>query len=143
MTTPSSGRRGWVQEHMDRYLATNGEDGHLWRDGIPTLLLTTTGRKSGKATTTPLIYGQDGDRYMVVGSRGGAPDHPQWYLNLSADSSVQVQVKADKFSAQARTATPDEKPRLWEIMAKVCPPYNEYQGRTDREIPVIILERAG
>lgn len=143
MTTPSSGRRGWVQEHMDRYLATNGEDGHLWRDGIPTLLLTTTGRKSGKATTTPLIYGQDGDRYMVVGSRGGAPDHPQWYLNLSADSSVQVQVKADKFSAQARTATPDEKPRLWEIMAKVYPPYNEYQGRTDREIPVIILERAG
>jgi deazaflavin-dependent oxidoreductase (nitroreductase family) len=141
MTTPSGGRREWVQEHLERYLATGGEDGHLWRDGIPTLLLTTTGRKSGKATTTPLIYGQDGDRYMVVGSRGGAPDHPQWYLNLSADPSIEVQVKADKFTARARTATPDEKPRLWEIMAKIYPPYNEYQGRTDREIPVIILER--
>ena len=141
MTTPSGGRREWVTEHMDRYLATDGEDGHLWRDGIPTLLLTTTGRKSGKVTATPLIYGQDDDNYMVVGSRGGAPSHPQWYLNLSADSGVQVQVKADKFNAQARTATPEEKPRLWEIMAKIYPPYDEYQGRTDREIPVIILER--
>ena len=141
MTTPSSGRREWVQEHLERYLATGGEDGHLWRDGIPTLLLTTTGRKSGKATTTPLIYGQDGDKYMVVGSRGGAPNHPQWYLNLSADPGVEVQVKTDKFAATARTATPDEKPRLWEIMAKIYPPYNEYQGRTEREIPVIILER--
>jgi deazaflavin-dependent oxidoreductase (nitroreductase family) len=127
---------------MDRYLATDGEDGHLWRDGIPTLLLTTTGSKSGKATTTPLIYGQDGDNYMVIGSRGGAPSHPQWYLNLSADSGVQVQVKADKFNARARTASPEEKPRLWGIMAKIYPPYDEYQGRTDREIPVIILERA-
>lgn len=142
MTTPNSGRREWVTEHMDRYLATGGEDGHLWRDGIPTLLLTTTGRKSGKVTTTPLIYGQDGDNYMVVGSRGGAPSHPQWYLNLSADSGVQVQVKADKFNARARTASPEEKPRLWGIMAKIYPPYDEYQGRTDREIPVIILERA-
>jgi deazaflavin-dependent oxidoreductase (nitroreductase family) len=126
---------------MDRYLATNGKDGHLWRNGIPTLLLTTTGRKSGNATTTPLIYGRDGDRYMVVGSRGGAPTHPQWYLNLSADSSVQIQVEAEKFSASARTASPDEKPRLWEIMAQVYPSYNEYQEKTDRDIPVIILER--
>jgi deazaflavin-dependent oxidoreductase (nitroreductase family) len=141
MTTPSGGRREWVQEHMDRYLATNGKDGHLWRNGIPTLLLTTTGRKSGNATTTPLIYGRDGDRYMVVGSRGGAPTHPQWYLNLSADSSVQIQVEAEKFSASARTASPDEKPRLWEIMAQVYPSYNEYQEKTDRDIPVIILER--
>jgi deazaflavin-dependent oxidoreductase (nitroreductase family) len=126
---------------MDRYLATGGEDGHLWRDGIPTLLLTTTGRKSGKVTTTPLIYGQDGDNYMVVGSRGGAPSHPQWYLNLSADSGVQVLVTADKFNARARTANSEEKPRLWELMAKIYPPYDDYQGRTDREIPVIILER--
>src|SRR5215212_9635177 len=100
---------GWQQEHMRRYIETNGEDGHLWH-GCPTLLLTTIGRKSGQDYTTPLIYAQDAGRYLVVGSRGGAPDHPQWYKNLEVNPEVRVQVGAEKFRARARTASPDEKP---------------------------------
>lgn len=142
MTTSGGGKPPWVLEHMERYLETDGEDGHLWR-GTPTLLLTTTGRKSGRAITTPLIYGRHEDRWIVVASRGGAPDHPQWYYNLSADPSVRVQVAADKFDATARTAGPDKKPELWKLMADIYPPYDEYQTRTERQIPVIILERAG
>ncbi len=142
MTTANPGRRDWVDEHMDRYLASDGEDGHEWR-GYPTLLLTTTGRHSGKPTTTPLIYGEEGGLYLVVASRGGAPTHPQWYLNLTASAEVRVKVKADKFGAKARAATPEEKPALWELMAKIYPPYVEYQAKTTREIPVVIIERAG
>src|SRR5438552_2134118 len=90
---------GWQQEHARRYIETNGEDGHMW-NGVPTLLLTTTGRKSGKDFTTPLIYGSDGDRYMIVASRGGAPTHPDWYKNLVANPNIKVQVKGDKFNAR-------------------------------------------
>ena len=131
---------GWQIRHRDRYLATNGEDGHLW-EGLPTLLLTTTGRRTGQQHTTPLIYGEDGGRYVVVGSRGGAPEHPQWYRNLLADPRVQVQVKADRFPARARPATAEEKPALWRKMAQIYPPYDEYQARTTREIPVVVIER--
>src|SRR5919202_5857152 len=102
--TQSSGPRsrppGWQAAHARRYLETNGEDGHIW-EGVPTLLLTTTGRRSGKDYTTPLIYGEDGGRYLVVASRGGAPEHPQWYRNLLVQPSVQVQVKGDRFRARA------------------------------------------
>ena len=133
-------RPGWVQDHINRYLETKGEDGHIWND-VPTLLLTTTGRRSGKSITTPLIYGLDGDRYLIVGSRGGAPRHPQWYFNLTERAEVEVQVIADHFPAHARTATPEEKPALWAIMAKIWPAYDEYQTRTTREIPVVVLER--
>jgi deazaflavin-dependent oxidoreductase (nitroreductase family) len=125
---------------MRRYLETNGEDGYLW-NGAPTLLLTTTGRKSGAALTLPLIYGVDGNRYVVVASRGGAPKHPAWYLNLVANPEVQVQVKGDRFAARARTATASEKTSLWSLMAAIWPAYNDYQQRTSREIPVVILER--
>ena len=131
---------GWQAEHARRYLATNGEDGHI-REGAPTLLLTTTGRRTGQQHTTPLIYGQDGDRYLVVGSRGGAPEHPQWYRNLLAQPSVGVQVKAERFRARARPATAAERPALWQKMVAIYPPYAEYQTRTTREIPVVILER--
>ena len=131
---------GWITEHMNRYLATNGEDGHEWR-GVTTLLLTTTGRKTGEPLMLPLIYGMDGDRYLVVASKGGAPKHPAWYLNLVAHPEVEVQVKADKFKARARTATPEEKPPLWAKMAALFPNYTEYQSRAGREIPVVILER--
>jgi deazaflavin-dependent oxidoreductase (nitroreductase family) len=145
MTTapPGSGERppGWQQEHARRYLATSGQDGHIW-EGVPTLLLTTTGRRSGQSRTTPLIYGQDGDRYVVVASRGGAPEHPAWYENLVAQPKVQVQVMADRFDARARPATADEKPALWKTMTSIWPAYDEYQTRTSREIPVVILERA-
>jgi deazaflavin-dependent oxidoreductase (nitroreductase family) len=136
---PAGRPSGWQQEHLQRYLATDGADGHLW-EGIPTLLLTTTGRISGTTRTTPLIYGQDGDRYVVIGSRGGAPRHPQWYRNLVANPEVQVQVRGDRFSARARTATPAERPTLWQMMANIYH-YNELQARTSREIPVVILER--
>ncbi len=141
MTTSNSGKPQWVLDHIESYQRSNGEDGHMWR-GYPTLLLTTTGRKSGNAITTPLIYGEHEGRYLIVASRGGAPEHPQWYRNLSANPSVGMQVKADRFSATARTADADEKPALWRLMASVYPPYDEYQARTEREIPVVILERA-
>ena len=92
MTTPqpAAGNRppGWQQEHAKRYIATGGKDGHIW-EGVPTLLLTTTGRRSGQTRTTPLIYGRDGDRYVVVASRGGAPAHPAWYENLTAQPEIQ------------------------------------------------------
>jgi deazaflavin-dependent oxidoreductase (nitroreductase family) len=131
---------GWIIEHMNRYLETNGEDGHDWR-GVTTLLLTTTGRKTGEPLQLPLIYGMDGDRYLVVASKGGAPKHPAWYLNLVANPDVEVQVKADKFKAKARAATAEEKPPLWAKMAKLFPNYTEYQSRAGREIPVVILTR--
>jgi deazaflavin-dependent oxidoreductase (nitroreductase family) len=130
----------WQDEHAQRYIASAGEDGHIW-NGVPTLLLTTTGRRSGEARLSPLIYGQDGARYLVVASRGGAPEHPQWYRNLVADPDVQVQVGADKFNARARSATPAEKPALWQKMVGIWPAYADYQTKTTREIPVVILER--
>ena len=139
---PSPGARppGWQQAHAKRYIETDGRDGHIW-EGVTTLLLTTTGRRSGQPRTTPLIYGRAGDKYLIVASRGGAPKHPSWYENLVANPLVQVQVMSDRFKARARTATAAEKPALWKTMATIWPPYDEYQQRTTREIPVVILER--
>lgn len=131
--------RDWVAAHVRRYVETDGEDGHLWR-GVPTLLLTSRGRRSGKLRRTALIYGRDGDRYVVVASRGGADHHPQWYLNLVADPEVRVQAGATRFAARARSASPEEKARLWPVMTRVWPPYADYQTRTSRDIPVVILE---
>ena len=131
------------EEHVKRYVETDGEVGHDWQDGVPVLILTTTGRRSGEERPTPLIYGRDGDDYLIVASKGGAPEPPAWYSNLSEDPDVQVQVKADRFPARARDATPEEKPDLWRRMAEIWPAYDEYQGKTDREIPVVVLERAG
>ena len=133
-------RPQWIEEHLRRYKETNGEEGHIWR-GVPTLLLTTTGRRTGEPYMTPLIYGEDDGRYIIVASRGGADAHPQWYRNLVAQPEVGVQVKADRFRARARTASAEEKPRLWQLMAQIWPAYNDYQARTSREIPVVILER--
>ena len=138
---PRTRAAGWQAEHARRYIETNGEEGHIW-NGVPTLLLTTTGRRSGKQYVTPLIYGRDGDRLLVVASKGGAATHPDWYRNLVAQPEVQVQVGADRFRAIARPATTDEKPRLWRIMTKVWPAYDEYQTKTTRAIPVVILERS-
>ena len=132
---------GWVAEHVDRYVETDGREGHEWR-GVPTLLLTTRGRKSGKLRRTALIYGKDGEgRYLLVASKGGAPEHPSWYLNLAAHPEVEVQVGADKFAARARTADAREKPRLWQLMTSIWPDYDGYQKKTDRDIPVVIVER--
>ncbi|WP_200211254.1 nitroreductase family deazaflavin-dependent oxidoreductase [Micromonospora coerulea] len=132
---------GWVADHIRRYVETDGAEGHEWRPGVFTLLLTTRGRRSGKLRRTALIYGRDGDAYLVVASQGGAPEHPAWYLNLLAEPEVQVQVGAEKFTARARTATPAEKPRMWQTMTATWPAYDGYQTRTDREIPVVVLER--
>ena len=88
-----------------------------------------------------LIYGKDGERYLVVASRGGAPRNPQWYRNLVAHPEIEVQVMADKFRARARPATQEEKPRLWQLMTQIWPAYDDYQGRTQRSIPVVVIER--
>jgi deazaflavin-dependent oxidoreductase (nitroreductase family) len=130
------------QEHVDRYIETDGEEGYTWRNGAPILILTTTGRKSGASRSTPLIFGRHGDDYLVVGSMGGAPKAPKWYLNLQANPEVQVQVKGDRFAAHARTATEEEKPELWKTVTTVWPDYDVYQTRTTRVIPVVILTRA-
>jgi deazaflavin-dependent oxidoreductase (nitroreductase family) len=131
---------GWVNEHIRGYVESGGEKGHRWQ-GVTTLLLTTCGRRSGQLRRTALIYGRDGDRYLIVASIGGAPKHPNWYLNLVANSEVTVQVGPEVFRARARTATPEEKPPLWKTMATIFPTYDSYQAKTDREIPVVILER--
>jgi len=131
---------GWVASHIHDYVETDGRSGHLWR-GVPTLLLTTRGRKSGLRRRTALIYGKDGDNYVVVASRGGHAKHPAWYLNLVEDPLVDVQVGADKFSARAHTATAEEKARLWPLMVSIWPAYDDYQAKTERDIPVVVLTR--
>jgi deazaflavin-dependent oxidoreductase (nitroreductase family) len=131
----------WVARHVRRYVDTDGRSGHRW-NGTTTLLLTTRGRRSGRLRRTALIYGRDGDRYVVVASNGGARNHPHWYLNLTAQPEVQVQVQAERFAALARTAGAEERPRLWRLMAEIWPDYERYQKRTGRELPVVILERA-
>ncbi|MFC5754074.1 nitroreductase family deazaflavin-dependent oxidoreductase [Actinomadura rugatobispora] len=128
------------QEHVKRYRETDGAEGHDWQ-GTTTLLLTTTGRRSGKQYTMPLIYQWDDENPVVVASKGGDDAHPDWYLNLQASPDVEVQVRAEKFRARARTATPEEKARLWQKMTATWPAYDEYQTKTEREIPVVILER--
>ena len=130
----------WAVDHMNRYLETDGEDGHIWR-GVPTLLLTTLGRSSGEQRTLPLIYGKDGDDHIIVASKGGHADHPAWYLNLQASNAVSVQVAADKFSARAELVEETDRARIWDMMAEIWPPYNEYQEKTDRQIPVVRLRR--
>jgi deazaflavin-dependent oxidoreductase (nitroreductase family) len=129
------------REHVERYQQTEGAEGHEWR-GTTVLLLTTIGRKTGKRYTTPLIYRKQGDAYTIVASKGGDDQPPQWYVNLKVNPEVEVQVLGDKFTARARTATPEEKPALWKAMAETWPDYDEYQKKTDREIPVVVLERA-
>jgi deazaflavin-dependent oxidoreductase (nitroreductase family) len=135
--------REWVNKHIQRYVATGGADGHEWKPGVPTLLLTTRGRKSGVLRRTALIYGRDGDAYVVVASQGGLPRHPGWYFNLDADPDVHVQVGAAEFDARARTATGEERARLWREMAAIWPSYDDYQKKTDREIPVVVLTPTG
>jgi deazaflavin-dependent oxidoreductase (nitroreductase family) len=125
-------------EHVLRYQETDGEVGYDW-NGAPTLLLTTTGRRSGEARTAPLIFARDGDDYLIVASVGGSPRHPGWYFNLQADPHASVQVRGDRFSVTARTASPEEKPRLWRIVNDGWPNYDVYQSRTEREIPVVVL----
>ena len=128
-------------EHVRRYRETDGEEGYLW-NGATCLVLTTKGRRSDTPRDVPLICGFDGDRCVVVASKGGAPAHPVWYLNLEAEPRCQVQVKADRFDAVARSVEGDERARLWSLMTDVWPSYDDYAERTTREIPVVVLERS-
>lgn len=132
----------WIREHMRTYVETDGAEGHLWR-GVPTLLLKTTGHRSGEPRVLPLIYGRFGDDFVVVASKGGAPEHPAWYLNLRADPHVELQVGADHFAAVARDATAEERAHLWQEMSGIWPSYEDYAKATDREIPIVVLSRRG
>lgn len=143
--TVPEGVPDWIRDHTQEYLDSNGEKGHIWDrpDGsgtIPTLLLVTTGRRSGNDLTLPLIYGEADGNYVIVASKGGAPTHPAWYLNLDAEPEVWLQVGAERMAATARTASGDERVALWEQMSTLFSPYNDYQQRAEREIPVVVLE---
>ncbi|WP_414941016.1 nitroreductase family deazaflavin-dependent oxidoreductase [Amycolatopsis sp. cmx-11-51] len=129
-------------EHVRRYEETDGEVGHDWEKGAPCLILTTKGRKTGEDRKFALIYQFDDENNpVIVASKGGAPEDPGWYKNLQANPEVKAQVKADKFTARARTIEGEERAKLWEKLAAVWPDYNEYAKKTDREIPVVVLER--
>ncbi len=139
---------GWMVEHTNRYLSSGGTEGHMYtvtppgyaQMTVPSLLLTTTGRKSGQKFIFPLFYGTDGDSYIVVASKGGAPEHPGWYRNLVANPDVEVQVGTAKIRARARTVTGADRARLWEKALKFWPPYADYAKKTEREIPVVLLD---
>lgn len=142
---------GWMVDHANRYLSSGGTEGHMYKVTppgysemiVPSLLLTTTGRKSGDKYIFPLFYGEDNGRYFVVASKGGAPEHPGWYRNMQANPEVEVQVGTKKIRARARTVTGEERARLWEKSLKFWPPYADYQRKTQREIPVVMLDPIG
>ena len=127
-------------EHVRCYRETDGKEGHDWREGSTVLLLTTKGRKSGLDRTVPLIYDRDGDKAVIVASKGGAPDHPGWFKNLVQTPEAEVQILGDHIPVRAREAEGDERVRLWEQMNRMWPHYEEYQAKTDRRIPVVVLE---
>jgi deazaflavin-dependent oxidoreductase (nitroreductase family) len=127
--------------HVELYLETDGEDGFYWRNGTTILILFTKGRKSGEQRSHALIFREHDGAYLVVASKGGADAPPAWFVNLQADPDVEVQIKGDRFPATARVATPEEKPAMWAKMTEVWPDYDQYQTKTGREIPVVVLER--
>lgn len=136
----------WMKDHMRRYLESDGADGHMWDSAsaggpglLPCLLLTTTGRRSGEPLMLPLIYGEGDGGYVIVASKGGAPAHPAWYLNLEANPEVGLHVGPKKLRAKAQTVNGAQRKKLWDVMAKIFPPYNDYQKKTEREIPVVLL----
>ena len=139
----------WMVDHVGRYLSSGGTDGHMYTINapnlptmsVPSLLLTTTGRKSGEKFLFPLFYGQAGNSYFVIASKGGAPAHPGWYRNLLANPVVEVQVGTAKMQAKARTASGAERAALWEKAVVIWPPFADYQRKAvDREIPVVVLD---
>lgn len=128
------------EAHVRAYQETNGERGYIW-NGAPALLLTTMGRSSGQPRTIAIIFTKYKDSYVIIASKGGAPEHPKWYLNILADPNVELQVKAEKFAAVARIAESPERETIWAECIKTWPRYNEYQARTTRLIPVVVLDR--
>ncbi len=142
----------WMVDHSNRYLASGGTDGHMYtvtppgrsQMTVPSLLLTTTGRKSVEKFIFPLFYGEDNGSYIIVASKGGAPDHPGWYKNLLANPEVEVQVGTRKTRARARTVTGPDRARLWAKALEFWPPYADYQLKVpNREIPVVLLDPIG
>jgi proline iminopeptidase len=129
------------EEHVRVYQKTGGERGYHWRNGTTILLLTTKGRSSGQERTTPLIHREDDGRWVIVASKGGAPDHPGWFKNLEAEPEATIQVKDERIPVRASVAEGEERERLWKAMAEVWPDYESYQEKTDRQIPVVILSR--
>ncbi|HVP29775.1 MAG TPA: nitroreductase family deazaflavin-dependent oxidoreductase [Myxococcota bacterium] len=125
-------------EHVRQYEATGGKVGHDW-NGTSCLVLHTLGRKSGKTRKFPLIYGRDGEDYVIVASRGGSPEHPGWYKNLLAHPDVTIQVRDRLIPVTARTGTAADKARVWSTMTAQWPDYDAYQAKTKRDIPVILL----
>jgi deazaflavin-dependent oxidoreductase (nitroreductase family) len=129
-------------EHVETYRKTNGAEGYDWLKGSKVILLTTTGHRSGQKRTVPLIHAKNGDDYLVVASKGGADEQPAWYLNLEADPVVEVQDRERVFTAHARTATDEERKTFWPVMTAEWPDYDEYQKKTTRQIPIVVLEPA-
>ncbi len=148
MTDPirAASESGWIAEHREKYLK-DGAAGHLWDSTfaggpgpLPTLLLFTTGAKSGQESIMPLLYGKVEGGYAIIASKGGDPKHPGWYHNLMKQPECKVQVATDVFTARSRVATGAERHAIWEQMAAMYPPFTAYQAKTDREIPVVVLE---
>ena len=139
----------WMKDHVDRYLKSGGKDGHMFTTptqpglSVPSLLLVTKGRKTGKKHLFPLFYGETGKSYFLVASKGGAPDHPGWYKNIVANPEVELQVGTKKLKAKARTASGAERAKLWDQAVVWWPPYVDYQKKTAREIPVVVLDPIG
>ncbi len=136
----------WILDHVELY-QKDPDKGHMWDSAaaggkgvLPTLLLTTTGAKSGETRVLPLIYGRHNGLVTIIASKGGAPAHPAWYLNLEANPECEVQVAHDKFKAKARVAQGDERQAIWDHMVSVYSPYTAYQAATERQIPVVVLE---
>lgn len=130
---------GFMRDHISRYIATDGVDGHMM-NGYPCLVLTTRGKQSGEARQAAVIYGVDGDNHVVVASKGGSDTPPAWFLNLEATPQAHIQVKDKKLDVRMRVAEGEERDRLWHMMVSVFPAYAEYQQKTDRILPVVVLE---
>jgi len=138
----------WMKDHVDRYLKSGGKDGHMYTANfpnmpsrtVPSLLLVTKGRKTGKKHLFPLFYGETGKGYFIVASKGGAPDHPGWYKNILANPEVELQVGTKTLKAKAHTVSGSERAKLWDNAITWWPPYVDYQKKTDREIPVVVLD---
>jgi deazaflavin-dependent oxidoreductase (nitroreductase family) len=137
---PSSDDELFGAEHVRVYRETGGQRGYHWR-GTTILLLTTTGRSSAQERTTPLIHRVDGGRWVIVASKGGAPEHPGWFQNLEAEPEAEIQVQEERIPVRMSVAAGEERARLWSLMTEDWPAYDDYQKKTDREIPVVVLER--
>ena len=142
----------WMRDHVALYLSSGGADGHMYtinnpgvpKMSVPSLLLTTTGRRSPEKFMFPLFYGETGGSYFVIASKGGAPEHPGWYRNILTSPEVEVQVGTRKMRARARTASGAERAALWARAVEIWPPFADYQKKaTGREIPVVVLDPVG